>query len=68
MALSEKEKLIGKMVHASTAVGILVVREIAAEARSRQPGMTLKQFMTVLDQYETRAKRQMQDDDVIINL
>ena len=55
MAKNKKIELTQKMVHASTAFGVLVVREMANESLSRQPQMSLKQFMTVLDNYERQT-------------
>jgi len=40
-----------KMVFAATEMGIEVVQEIAAETLKRKPGMSVKEFTKVLDQY-----------------
>ena len=39
------------MVFAATEMGIEVVQEIAAETLKRKPGMSVKEFTKVLDQY-----------------
>tara|TARA_B100001245_G_C22657806_1_gene322598 strand:- start:5 stop:241 length:237 start_codon:yes stop_codon:yes gene_type:complete len=50
--------LINKMVHAATEVGIGVVQEIAAATLKRQPGMSVKEFTKVLDEYLVQQKAQ----------
>ena len=50
----KKITLTENMVHASTAFGIHVVREIAYTALASQPQMSLKQFLGVLEQYERK--------------
>ena len=42
---------IEKMVDASTEMGIAVVQDIAAAALKRKPGMSVKEFTKVLDDY-----------------
>ena len=39
------------MVFAVTEMGIEIVQEIAAETVKRKPGMSVKEFTKVLDQY-----------------
>ena len=40
-----------KMVFAATEMGIEIVQEIALETLKRKPGMSVKEFTKVLDQY-----------------
>ena len=44
------------MVFAVTEMGIEIVQEIAAETVKRKPGMSVKEFTKVLDQYLERQK------------
>ena len=44
------------MVFAVTEMGIEIVQEIAAETLKRKPGMKVKEFTKVLDQYLERQK------------
>jgi hypothetical protein len=44
------------MVLAVTEMGIEIVQEIAAETLKRKPGMKVKEFTKVLDQYLERQK------------
>ena len=43
--------LINEMVHHATKMGIGVVQEIAEAALKRKPGMSVKDFTKVLDDY-----------------
>ena len=46
------------MTYAAVELGIGVVQEIAAETIKRKPGMSIKEFTKVLDQYlETQKDR-----------
>lgn len=45
-----------KVVFAATEMGIEIVQEIAVEALKRKPGMNIKEFMQVLDQYLEKQK------------
>jgi hypothetical protein len=45
-----------KVVFAATEMGIEIVQEIAVEALKRKPGMSIKEFMQVLDQYLEKQK------------
>jgi hypothetical protein len=49
---------IEKMVDASTEMGIAVVQDIAAAALKRKPGMSVKEFTKVLDDYLIQKKAQ----------
>jgi hypothetical protein len=44
------------MVLAVTEMGIEIVQEIAAETLKRKPGMKVKEFTKVLDQYLERQR------------
>ena len=44
------------MVFAVTEIGIEIVQEIAAETVKRKPGMSVKEFTKVLDQYLERQR------------
>jgi hypothetical protein len=44
------------MVFAVTEMGIEMVQEIAAETLKRKPGMQVKEFTKVLDQYLERQR------------
>ena len=44
------------MVFAVTEMGIEMVQEIAAETLKRKPGMSVKEFTKVLDQYLERQR------------
>ena len=48
--------LIQKMVFAATEVGIAVVQEIAEASLKRKPGLSLKEFTKVLDEYLVQQK------------
>ena len=43
--------LINEMVHHATKMGIGVVQEIAAATVKRKPGMSVKDFVKILDDY-----------------
>jgi hypothetical protein len=45
-----------KMVFAATEMGIEIVQEIALETLKRKPGMSVKGFTKVLDQYLEKQK------------
>ena len=47
---------IEKMVDSATEMGIAVVQEIAAETIKRKPGMSVKEFTKVLDEYLAQKK------------
>ena len=47
-----------KMTYAAIELGIGVVQEIAAETIKRRPGMSVKEFMKVLDDYLVQQKAQ----------
>jgi len=47
-----------KMTYAAIELGIGVVQEIAAETIKRRPGMSVKEFMKVLDEYLVQQKAQ----------
>tara|TARA_B100000470_G_C19586356_1_gene300152 strand:+ start:100 stop:339 length:240 start_codon:yes stop_codon:yes gene_type:complete len=44
-------KLIDDMVYVATKMGIGAVQEIAAETLKRKPGMSVKDFVKILDDY-----------------
>ncbi len=50
-----------KMVFAATEMGIEVVQEIAAETLKRKPGMSVKEFTKILDQYLERQRELTKD-------
>ena len=56
MAKTEKVILSEAMVHTATALGIHVVREMAAAAIQKQPGLTMNSFITILDTHAARIK------------
>ena len=47
-----------KMTYAAIELGIGVVQEMAAETIKRKPGMSLKEFTKVLDEYLVQQKAQ----------
>ncbi len=51
-----KTVLTENMVFASTEFGIAVVQAIAAQTLAQRPGMSLKEFTKVLDDYMRQAK------------
>ena len=48
---------INNMVHVATEMGFGVVQEIAAETLKRKPGMSVKEFTKILDQYLEQQKK-----------
>lgn len=50
-----------KMVFAVTEMGIEIVQEIAAETLKRKPGMQVKEFTKVLDQYLEKQKQLIEE-------
>ena len=52
-----------KMTYAAVELGIGVVQEIAAETIKRKPGMSVKEFTKVLDQYLEKQKDQANTND-----
>ena len=52
-----------KMTYAAIELGIGVVQEIAAETVKRKPGMSVKEFTKVLDQYLEKQKDQANTND-----
>jgi|TARA_R110000737_G_scaffold300385_1_gene307278 hypothetical protein len=57
MAKDEKLILTEAMVHSATALGIHIVKEIAVLALSQQPGLTMAQFMKILEQHTAQIKK-----------
>tara|TARA_R110000787_G_scaffold104340_3_gene211216 strand:+ start:1703 stop:1885 length:183 start_codon:yes stop_codon:yes gene_type:complete len=53
---SHREKLTEDMVYASTELGIEITQEIAAQVLVQRPGISLKEFTKVLDDYVARIK------------
>ena len=51
-----RTNLTQKMTYAAIELGIGVVQEIAAETVKRKPGMSVKEFTKVLDQYLERQR------------
>jgi hypothetical protein len=51
------------MTYAAVELGIGVVQEIAAETIKRKPGMSVKEFTKVLDQYLEKQKDQANTND-----
>ena len=46
-----------QLVTHSANLGVKIVKQIAAEVLRKQPAMSLRQFMVVLDQYENNAHK-----------
>ena len=57
MEKDEKMVLTEAMVHSSTALGVYIVREIANTALVRQPTMSLKEFMAILDNHAAQVQK-----------
>ena len=57
MAKDLKTRLTENMVLASTEFGIAMVQEIAEQSLIMQPGMSLRDFTKVLNQYVGKARR-----------
>jgi hypothetical protein len=57
-----------QLVYSATAFGIHIVRQIAAETLSRQPNISLQQFLVILKQYEIQVKKQKETGETVINL
>ena len=49
------------MTHAAIELGIGVVQEIASETLKRKPGMSVKEFTKILDQYIERQRELTKD-------
>ena len=49
------------MTHAAIELGIGVVQEIASETLKRKPGMSVKEFTKILDQYLERQRELTKD-------
>ena len=49
------------MTHAAIELGIGVVQEIASETLKRKPGMCVKEFTKILDQYLERQRELTKD-------
>jgi hypothetical protein len=49
---------VNKLVHVATEMGFDIVQEIAAQAVKRKPGMSVKEFTKVLDDYLVQQKAQ----------
>ena len=54
--------LINEMVHHATKMGICVVQEIAAATVKRKPGMSVKEFTKVLDDYLIQQEAKANND------
>jgi hypothetical protein len=59
--LDNRLELSQKMVFAVTEMGIEIVQEIAAETLKRKPGMQVKEFTKVLDQYLEKQKQLIEE-------
>lgn len=53
-----RTNLTQNMTYAAIELGIGVVQEIAAETVKRKPGMSVKEFMQVLDEYLKKQQDQ----------
>lgn len=53
---SRREKLTENLVYASTELGVEIAQELAAQVLIQKPGMSLKEFTKVLDEYVDRIK------------
>jgi len=51
------------MTYAAIELGIGVVQEIAEETIKRKPGLSLKEFTKVLDEYLKKQKAQANNND-----
>ena len=51
-----KYTLIEKSIFIATEVGFAVVQELAAETLKRKPGLSLKEFTKIMDQYLEKQK------------
>ena len=49
------------MTHAAIELGIGVVQEIASETLKRKPGMSVKEFTKILDQYLEKQRELTKD-------
>ena len=49
---------VNKLVHVATEMGFEIVQEIAAQAVKQKPGMSVKEFTKVLDNYLVQQKTQ----------
>lgn len=56
VAKEEQDKLTERMVLTATELGISVVQTIAAETLKTKPGLSLRDFMQILDQYAQKSK------------
>ncbi len=54
--------LINEMVHHATKMGIGVVQEIAEATLQRKPGMSVKEFTKVLDDYLAQQEAKANND------
>ena len=54
--------LINEMVHHATKMGIGVVQEIAEATLKRKPGMSVKEFVKVLDDYLAQQEAKANND------
>tara|TARA_Y100001951_G_scaffold41368_1_gene32751 strand:+ start:487 stop:735 length:249 start_codon:yes stop_codon:yes gene_type:complete len=54
----ERITKINKLVHFATELGIGIVQEIAAETIKRKPGLSVKEFTKILDEYLENQKAQ----------
>ena len=59
---SSRHALINEMVHHATKMGIGVVQEIAAATVKRKPGMSVKEFTKVLDDYLIQQEAKANND------
>tara|TARA_R110002020_G_scaffold294922_2_gene510661 strand:+ start:426 stop:647 length:222 start_codon:yes stop_codon:yes gene_type:complete len=51
-----KYVLIEKSIFIATEIGFEVVQELAAETLKRKPGLSLKEFTKIMDQYLEKQK------------
>jgi hypothetical protein len=56
-----RTNLTQNMTHAAIELGIGVVQEIASETLKRKPGMSVKEFTKILDQYLERQRELTKD-------
>ena len=55
---NKRANLVQKVVFAATEVGLAVAQEVAEAALKEKPGMLLKEFTKVLDNYVQKQKEQ----------
>lgn len=68
VADKEQIKLTERMVLTATELGINAVQMIATQTLAQKPGLSLREFMHMLDKYAAHSKQAFTDGKTVVDL